>query len=1297
MLRVVLFSGGRGSGALLKELATDGVDLTIAINGYDDGASTGEVRRFLGDALGPSDFRKNAARLARERRTCPPSLADAIEQRLPAGAAAADAIAIARRALEDHADARGALERFLTEVAASPRPFDFGDSAIGNLVFAGAFLQEGRSFNAAIDRFCALLGLPPGIIENVTDGTNAYLVGLTRDGSILATEAEIVGGARPNQIDEVFLLDGPLSQDEARALEAKGTAAARAAFDQRQARVRLNERLAEKIAAADLIIYAAGTQHSSLLPSYLTPGVGAVIGRNVRAVKLLLTNLQPDAEIADASAVDIIRRALLYLNGKGATNIPEPCLITHYLVNDPGAGSSRALVPPGPIQLLEDPRLVRIGDFEEGATGRHDPAKAIAPFLRAIPRAASRRIAVVLHDARARNTIAQSLLELARSGTADLAGRMTVFHEGEPLDPSFTELLPFEVSHVPDLDALRAALASGGFEFVVLFDSSGAYHGEDVATLAALMTPGRLDAVWGSRRLSLRDIAGSYRVRYGAKPLAGIVSAIGSHVLSLICLLLYGRYITDTLSGVRAVRTSELLPALASSWRNLNARLLGSLLRRRADILEVPVRFVSQGAERDPSGRLAEGARMLVALITGRVTSIREMAPDSRRAAIARIALVVSLAVSLYAIAGFTAFRYAGLLALAMLPGLPLGFALFGRGHAASWIAGLLFGYTVSVLTFWVIDFVGLSSPAAFIAGWAIVLIAMALAAQRVRAPAIRLSPWGRADAGALMLALLLVPALMTVPFMNIGATDRHGNEAYRAYFTADFVWHTALTAELKKHETPPRDPYLASAPLHYYWTYFIMPATLADGADASVQDALKVNAVGAGLLFVSAIFLAAWVWAPGRPGTVAAAVALTFLAASAQGLAALAGLVQLDLPFAELRNVNVEAVTAWVFHGLRIDTLRRGLWYTPQHSMAAAIGLIGLVIATAAGLRARRAAIVCAGLAFGASVLFNPFVGMVLFGLYAVTVGLEALRTRSFGSLPPHFIAALLVGAALAWSVVNGVLGGVGGVLRVGWFEPARNAPLITIAVALGPILVPAAIALTWGRRYVRAHALPAAVGVGLSLGLMLFVNLSVDTHWVGFRGGHLVQLLAPALVAIGFIQIEGMWGRRAAIFAFVALLAAGLPTTIIDTYNAQDIRNEAMGPGFHWTVRLTPEMAEALQWIRTNTPPGAVVQAEPTVRGRDTWSLIPTFAERRMAAGLPISLMHVPEYDTRSEVVRDIYASHDAQKAWEAAKSLGIDYLYADATERRAYPGVAKFDAHPELFAPVFNNGGATVYAVR
>ena len=46
--------------------------------------------------------------------------------------------------------------------------------------------------------------------------------------------------------------------------------------------------------------------------------------------------------------------------------------------------------------------------------------------------------------------------------------------------------------------------------------------------------------------------------------------------------------------------------------------------------------------------------------------------------------------------------------------------------------------------------------------------------------------------------------------------------------------------------------------------------------------------------------------------------------------------------------------------------------------------------------------------------------------------------------------------------------------------------------------------------------------------------------------------------------------------------------------------------------------------------TPPAAIVQMDPTARGRTTWSLIPSFAQRRMAAGLPISLLGGTAPDT-------------------------------------------------------------------
>ncbi len=134
-----------------------------------------------------------------------------------------------------------------------------------------------------------------------------------------------------------------------------------------------------------------------------------------------------------------------------------------------------------------------------------------------------------------------------------------------------------------------------------------------------------------------------------------------------------------------------------------------------------------------------------------------------------------------------------------------------------------------------------------------------------------------------------------------------------------------------------------------------------------------------------------------------------------------------------------------------------------------------------------------------------------------------------------------------------------------------------------------------------------------------------------------------------------------------------------------------------FHWTLVLTRAECDALEWIRTSTPPQAIVQFEPTVRGRETWSLIPSFAERRMATGNALALLPTPAYAERNDRVRRIYASADARAAWQDARSLGIDYLYVDATERSAYPAVSKFDSSPEYFSPAFRNSEAVVYAVR
>ncbi|MBI2834018.1 MAG: hypothetical protein HYX76_06285, partial [Acidobacteria bacterium] len=249
---------------------------------------------------------------------------------------------------------------------------------------------------------------------------------------------------------------------------------------------------------------------------------------------------------------------------------------------------------------------------------------------------------------------------------------------------------------------------------------------------------------------------------------------------------------------------------------------------------------------------------------------------------------------------GRSGILYVFIYMLATMPGWPVGWTLFGRGPAG-WIAGALLGYALTALALWTPIAAGVASRNAFLGAWLTIGVVSWLACRRVKGPLVPLTDWSRRDSAALFLLMLIAPAILALPYRNIGARDAEGNRYYRAYFTADFLWHTALTAELTKYQMPPRDPYLGDRPIHYYWTYFLVPAAVAGTgpmAVRNVQLALKVNALCSGLLFIGIIVIAARAAVP-RTGPVALAVTLTVLAASSEGAYALYDLYAHGQPLA--------------------------------------------------------------------------------------------------------------------------------------------------------------------------------------------------------------------------------------------------------------------------------------------------------------------------------------------------------------------------------------------------------------
>jgi hypothetical protein len=671
--------------------------------------------------------------------------------------------------------------------------------------------------------------------------------------------------------------------------------------------------------------------------------------------------------------------------------------------------------------------------------------------------------------------------------------------------------------------------------------------------------------------------------------------------------------------------------------------------------------------------------------------------------ATAVVLIVVTAALLWTCSEGTVSALYALVYLAALLPGLPLGFALFGRRHGAGWVTGALLGYALSAIALSAALRLGIRTAGA-VAAAALLLLLAAFAGRRSgrgRDPLIALPPWGRRDTLALLLVLVLVPVLMWAPYAHNGAADATHTRHYRAYFTADFLWHMAMTGELAKGAIPPANPFAADQTVNYYWTYFTLPAIgaslLAPHANA-VEQCLEINAVLSGLLFVSAVFVATWAAVP-RAGAAALAVALALLAASAQGWYGVYDAFSRGRSLDALRAVNIGAITAWEFRGLRIDALPRALWWTPQHAMACALGLTAVIAATAPAT-IRLGGILLVGVSLGASLIFSPILGASLALIYGLTIlaGAWGRGAAVLREAVRHSLAAVPVVAAFGWCVYNDMWERAGGALAFGFGGLARRAPAETLALALGPLLAAALIALVLPG--LRRSAVPHAVAAIVGLGLLYLVRLVPDPAWVGFRAGQILQITVPGLAALWIAWILDRRGaaRWANAGLLVLLFVAGLPTTVIDVWNAQDTANRRMGPGFRWTIDITPAQQAAFVWIRRGTPPNAVVQMEITSRGRETWSLIPSFAERRMAAGQPIALLMDEENRGRVARVTQLYRTSDAREAWTIANDLGIDYVYVDRVERQHFAeGVSKFERAPHLFVPAFRNEEAAVYAVR
>jgi hypothetical protein len=637
-------------------------------------------------------------------------------------------------------------------------------------------------------------------------------------------------------------------------------------------------------------------------------------------------------------------------------------------------------------------------------------------------------------------------------------------------------------------------------------------------------------------------------------------------------------------------------------------------------------------------------------------------------------------------------------------PGVAVARALFRSADerwVTAWLVGPAIGLGLSVAGMFVWWAGGVQGWLAIVAGplWTWVL---AWWIGRVGPPALRLPEFGARDVSAAALLVLIVPVITWAPYDHVREPVADG-EAYRAYFTADFVWAMTVTGELAKGDVPPANPFLRDRPLNYYWFAHFLSGVVyrnAGGGGLSAEPVILIN----GLMFAVAFVLFAYALVRtvgASPWVSAFVVACGFCANSYEGADMIRSALTGRMPWSELANTNVDAVTRWFYKGMAVDGLQRLLLYQPHHLTGYALALAALwLVALADDVTALGIAL-GAGCLLGLALLFSTFSALMVAIAVGLLYGLRLVQQRAIARA--WQCAALGGGPVLLGVLATSMLGYTdtryGSLLLVGLNPVAAHNVVRIWILSFGPLLLGAAASLAAPRWVLREGAAPAALVIAATT-FWFFTNVpdSGDV-WVGWRSGHMLLIAFAAMSGAWLTRVWQVRRWRAALIAAVMFFVMpAVPTVAIDVYNAQDITNRSQGADFPWTLVITPAEREALDWVRHSTPPRAVVQIDPEARGAAQWSYIGAFAERRMIAGLPGSMTPFRPYQEASDAVEwDVFRTTQAADSHASARRLGIDYLFIGRPERHWHREVIQtLRRDPTLFPVAFENEAVTILRV-
>lgn len=513
-MNVVIFTGGNGNANLIKHLKDiPFVNLSLLINGYDDGLSTGIIRSANRGMLGPSDFRKNFTYIIDDftesnrniKRLFEHRMSESETKNLLQSPANLIALLLAKEFTLD-SRAQAFIERYFllgaTQLLQFTQNFDeLVGFSIGNIVMGGLFVET-QDFNLALLNLTRQFQLTAQLI-NVSTEDDSKLVAFDAEGNLLKNEADIVNykGDKPLKSFYLLSLASLTSLDASKSYsEAEIESLAKIPPISKEAQLALQE--------ADVIIFGSGTQFSSLLPSYRICQ-SAILDSSAK--KVAIVNNHYDSDIQNISFDQFMGQILAEL---GSPNLD----FFDSILVDPNS-----LIQPK--ERLSSIIVQRIADINN----KHDGQKLWNWICRSIDmKEGAVHIGVHFYGNSLPLVDQHYLPEIARLNSDN--SRKIKFVVGE--------------------DSQHAA-------YHLHIDASGKIALFEIDSWINIVQMNQLDAVIGSRFESRRQLIRSFKHSLVESNRNFFFALITSYFVSFFYFLRFGRIVPDPLSGVYLVKANR--------------------------------------------------------------------------------------------------------------------------------------------------------------------------------------------------------------------------------------------------------------------------------------------------------------------------------------------------------------------------------------------------------------------------------------------------------------------------------------------------------------------------------------------------------------------------------------------------------------------------------------------------------------------------------------------------------------------------------------------------------------------